>query len=318
MSEPRVSIGMPVYNGEDLLPQTLDSIVSQTFEDFEVVISDNASTDSTPEICRAYVQRDKRIRYERTDTNIGVLANFNRVFRLSHGRYFKWHAHDDLVGSLFLERCTDILERDPTTVLVGTRVGLIEPEGSPVSYDANTGMFVTSYGERIPPPASTDSLASPHRLKRFRGVLFDIGGAVHSEFVFGLFRSDALAATSLIGGYIGAEKVLLARLSLVGRFREVPEELFFRRYRQGREGVSGRGTWLGRIRLAKALAPDRRVILFPFARQVSGYFDAIRNADISAPEKVRCGAMVVEKVANVGVERVKRMPAKIRKAITRP
>lgn len=317
MSEPKISLGMPVYNGESLLPETLDSILRQTFEDFEVVISDNASTDSTPEICHAYAERDERIRYEPTDINIGVLANFNRVFRLSRGQYFKWQAHDDLLGSVFLERCADILDSDPTTVLVGTRVGLIEMDGSPVSYDANAGMFVTSFGERIPAPAPTDTLASPIRLRRFRGVLFDVRGPVHSEFVFGLFRSDALAATPLIEGYIGAEKVLLARLSLVGPFREVPEELFFRRYRRGRQGGSGGGTWRGRIRVAKAFAPNRRFILFPFARQVRGYFDVIYGADISPPEKVRCAAIVLEKVANVGIERVKRMPTKIRKAATR-
>lgn len=308
---------MPVHNGEDLLPETLDSILGQTFEDFEVVISDNASTDSTPEICREYAQRDGRIRYERNDTGIPVPRNFNRAFRLSRGQFFKWQAHDDLLGSLFLERCAEILETDPTTVLVGTHVGPIELDGSPVPYDAKAGWFVTSYGERIPLPGSTDSLASPDRLKRFRGVLFDIHSITSSAFVFGLFRSDALAATPLFEGYIGAEKVLLGRLSLVGTFREVPEELFFRRYRQGRMGISGKGTWTGRMRLAKALAPDRRTTLFPFARQVSGYFDAIRRADITGPEKARCRAILMEKVASVGIRRMTQLPARMRKVVTR-
>ena len=94
---PRVSIGLPVHNGEELLPEALDSILTQTFEDFEVVISDNASTDATPDLSRAYVQRYERIRYERSDVQIPISRNFDRAFRLSRGRYFKWQAHDDLL-----------------------------------------------------------------------------------------------------------------------------------------------------------------------------------------------------------------------------
>jgi len=319
VSEPRVSIGMPVYNGEELLPETLDSILAQTFDDFEVVISDNASTDGTPEICRAYARRDKRIRYERYDRGIPIPRNFNRAFRLSRGRYFKWQAHDDLIGPEFLNHCVRILDEDLTTLLVGTRVGLIERDGSPVPLEAERGMFVTSYGEQIPVPplVRSDALESPQRVERFRSVLFDIHGAVEAEYIFGLFRSAALGATPLNQGYIGAGKVLLARLSLVGRFREVTEQLFFRRYHPGHAGASPGGTWLGHVRLAKAFAPDRRLMLFPFGRQVGGYFQAIHDADITAPEKVRCGAIVMEKVADVGVERVKRMPTRIREAVTR-
>jgi len=318
MSEPTVSIGMPVYNAEELLPETLDSILAQTFEDFEVVISDNASTDSTPEICRTYARRDDRIRHERIDEGIPVTGNFNRACRLSRGRYFKWQAHDDLLEPEFLSCCVRILDEDPTTLLVATRVRPIERDGSRVPLEAEKGVFVTSYGEQIPvpPPAGSDALDSLQRLERFRSVLFDIHGVTEGQYIFGLFRSNALAATPLVDGYFGADKVLLARLSLVGRFREVTEELFFRRYHPGHMGALG-GTWLERIRLAKALAPDRRFIVFPLARQVSGYFKAIHDADISTDEKIRCGAMVLEKVANVGVERVKRMPTRIREAITR-
>ena len=244
MSEPTVSIGMPVYNGEVLLPETLDSVLAQTFENFEVVISDNASTDATPEICRAYARRDERIRYERTDHGIPVTRNFNRACRLSRGRYFKWQAHDDLLDPEFLNRCVRILDEDPTTVLVATRVRLIEEDGSPVRLEADRGMFVTSYGEQIPipSPAGSDALGSPQRMERFRGVLFDIHGVVEAQYIFGLFRSDALAVTPLVGAYFGADKVLLARLSLVGRFREVTEELFFRRYHPSHMGASSGST----------------------------------------------------------------------------
>jgi glycosyltransferase involved in cell wall biosynthesis len=319
MSEPKVSIGMPVYNGEELLPETLDSILAQTFDDLEVVISDNASTDATSEICRAYVQRDERIRYERNDVGIPIPKNFGRAFRLSRGRYFKWQAHDDLLRPDFLTRCVEILDEDPSTLLAGARCGLIEKDGSPVPFDAERGLFVTSYGEQIPAPrpAGSDALASPERVERFRSLLFDVHGPDEGKYIFGLIRSNALSATPLNQGYIGGDKVLLGRLSLAGRFREVREELFFRRYLPGHVGAVGRGTWSGRIRLARRFAPERRLVLFPLADQVGGYFRAIWDADITEAEKVRCAATVLEKVADVGTERIKRLPTRIRAAIAR-
>jgi glycosyltransferase involved in cell wall biosynthesis len=308
---------MPVYNAEVFLAETLDSILGQTFQNFELVISDNASTDATPEICRTYAQADRRIRYERNEANIGVIANFNQTFRLSGAGYFKWHAHDDVLAPEFLERCVELLDSDPTTILVGTRVGLIEEDGSPVSFDAKEAMFVTSDGEEIPPPPSPYLLASSRRLQRFRGVLFDVTGPIHSEFLFGVFRSNALGQTPLIEGYIGAEKVLLARLSLKGRFKEVPKELFLRRYHPGHTGRVGKNRWREYIRIARNYDPERRVILFPLARQVRGYFRAIAQADISRVEKMRCGTMVLEKVFIVGGKRVMAMAIKAREAALR-
>lgn len=85
----RVSIGLPVYNGEQYLAKALDSLLAQTFTDFEVIISDNASTDRTSEICAAYLERDPRIRYYRNQQNIGAAPNFNRTFELATGMYFK-------------------------------------------------------------------------------------------------------------------------------------------------------------------------------------------------------------------------------------
>ena len=99
LHQPRVSIGLPVYNGERYLPQALDAILSQTFEDFELIISDNASTDSTQDICKSYAANDARVKYFRNSSNIGISRNFNRVFELSSGgEYFKWCAHDDLMA----------------------------------------------------------------------------------------------------------------------------------------------------------------------------------------------------------------------------
>jgi hypothetical protein len=181
-------------------------------------------------------------------------------------------------------------------------------------FDANKGMFVTSDGEEIPPAAETGALTSSNRLARFRSVLFDVTGPVHGEFVFGVFRSAPLRQTPLIEGYIGAEKVMLARLSLKGRFREVPAELFFRRYHPTHAGRAGTSTWKGLIRIARNYGPERRVILFPLARQIQGYLKAVVQAEVTLAEKARCGIIVMAKVGSVVTRRVRAVASKLRES----
>ena len=233
-------------------------------------------------------------------------SNFNRAFRLSHGTYFKWHAHDDLIRPAFLGHCRELLGDDPSIVLAGTRVKAIEPDGSPVRFDAESGTYMTAQGERIPVATCAGALSASNVVERFRSVLFDVKGNVYSAFIFGLIRSSALAATPLMESYIGAGKVLLARLSFVGGFRESPEELFLQTSRPGHVGGSGGSTWWGHVQLAKGFQPDRRVILSPLGQQVLGYIRAIREADIVMSDKARCGGMVLEKVASIGLQRIKR------------
>ncbi|HKJ45099.1 MAG TPA: glycosyltransferase family 2 protein, partial [Balneolales bacterium] len=112
MSRPRVSIGMPVYNGENYIERAISSILAQTYKDFELIISDNASTDKTQEICKMFVGRDNRVRYHRNSKNIGAARNYNIVFRLSRGKYFKWAAHDDELAPAFLEDAVNVLEKN--------------------------------------------------------------------------------------------------------------------------------------------------------------------------------------------------------------
>ena len=126
---PRVSIGLPVHNGERYLEETLESVLKQTFPDFELIIYDNASTDRTPEICRAFLEQDNRIRYFNSGRNEGASANFNRAFRASRGEYFKWIAHDDLIAPSYLEKCVEVLDRDDSVALCCSRVVLINEAG---------------------------------------------------------------------------------------------------------------------------------------------------------------------------------------------
>lgn len=109
-NEPCVTIGMPVFNGEAFIEGALDSLLNQSFSDFELYISDNASSDRTEDICRAYASRDSRISYRRQPANLGASANFREVFKEARGRYFMWAAADDRRDSRFLEFAVSILD----------------------------------------------------------------------------------------------------------------------------------------------------------------------------------------------------------------
>ena len=208
---PKVSIGLPVYNGENYLREALDSILSQTFGDFEVVISDNASKDGTEEICRGYAAKDRRIKYFRNGRNIGAAKNFNLVFGLSTGEYFKWAAHDDLLGREFLQRCVQVLDTDPSIGLCYSQVLKIDPSGNVVgTYEDDNEIRVDS--------------ASPH--ERFHDLIHIPHYCIA---VFGVVRAEVLKHTQLIGSYVGSDRCLLAEIGLRGKICRVPEYLFSRR-----------------------------------------------------------------------------------------
>jgi glycosyltransferase involved in cell wall biosynthesis len=110
---PQVSVGLPVYNGERFVADALASILAQTWQDLEVIVCDNASTDRTREICEAFAARDPRVRYYRNERNLGASPNWNRAFELSRGELFKWAAHDDVLCPTYIERAVAALMRSP-------------------------------------------------------------------------------------------------------------------------------------------------------------------------------------------------------------
>ncbi len=209
---PRISVGLPVFNGEKYLQQAIDAILRQTFSDFELIISDNASSDGTEEICRLYAKRDRRIRYYRNATNVGGAKNFNRVYELSVGDYFRWAAYDDLVAPKTLERCFEILERNPTVVLCHSKTINIDQDGNIIDY------YDDNFAFRSKDPS-----------RRFRDFLLRVY-EYNCNALFGLIRRNALEETSLIGSYHSSDKVLLAQLVLKGEFFEIPAYLFYKRF----------------------------------------------------------------------------------------
>ena len=205
----RVSILIPVYNGGDLFRETLDSFLAQTFADFEILISDNASTDQTEAIAREYAARDPRIRYSRNLTNIGLGLNHNVAFGQAKGEYFKWAAADDLCCSTYLERCVQVLDRDPSVVLAYPKT-----------------RFIGSNRQPLPIEDPGWPLMSDSAVERFRYVLHHCHWA---NVILGLVRKTAMAKTRLMPTYPGGDFRVIGELSLLGKFYEVPEYLFMRR-----------------------------------------------------------------------------------------
>ena len=201
---------MPIFNAERFLEQSLTSLHAQTYDDFELVICDNASTDRTQEICRDYAANDNRIRYFRNETNIGGPGNFNRAFHLCRGEYHKWSTADDYCDTKVLEKCVDVLDRHPEVVLCYPKTTLID-EGN---------ALIAQYHDNL-------NLQDPSPSERFMRLLATIG-LCHAHL--GLIRRQVLSRTTLLGHHLGSDADLLAELALYGRFFLMSEFLFFRRF----------------------------------------------------------------------------------------
>jgi glycosyltransferase involved in cell wall biosynthesis len=208
-SEPKVSIGFPVYNAEARIERALDSLLGQDFKNFELVISDNASTDGTKSICERYAQQDKRIRYFRNESNIGVNPNHDRVFELSKGKYFAWFADDIEYLSGMLSRCVQAIETAPASVvMIYPRCEMIRDGKITVDDDVSI--------------QSSD----PQPYKRLETVIRHV--VMVNQF-YGLVKREALAKTRLNGLYASSDFVLLAELAMLGEIWEFPEKLIRRR-----------------------------------------------------------------------------------------
>jgi glycosyltransferase involved in cell wall biosynthesis len=261
---PRVSIGLPVYNGENFLEDALRSLLNQTYTEFEIIISDNASTDRTPEIAQQYCSKDTRIRYYRNATNLGARKNWNQAFLLSKGEYFCWVAHDDVYAPQFLEKCVEILDKDVGVVLCYARTSKIDKHGKVVDVFQEK-----SKGE------------SPKPHVRFRNLIMN----VKCFEIFGMIRSDALRKTPLMGGYGHADGVLLTRLGLMGRFYEIPEYLYFNRDHETKSLYAystyrDYSVWFEPSNVGKILLPRWRLGL--------EYLSSVASAPLSWRERLLC------------------------------
>ncbi len=264
---PTVTIGLPVFNGEEFVRQTLESIVQQTFTDFELLIGDNASTDATLRICSEFASRDSRIRVLTSETNKGAAPNYNRLVHEAAGKYFRWLPHDDLIAPTFLEQCVGFLEAHPSVILC-------YPTTRPI--DENGKLFDREPQDALDVTASQPSV----RLRQYFESSF-LNRQCNA--VLGVVRTDVLRKTGLIGSYTGSDKILLAELALKGPFHQLPDALFYRRY-HSRGSLSLHPNPAERDGWFDSIKRKRRV--FVQWSWFAAYFVSIHRARLSTKEAV--------------------------------
>lgn len=270
---PSISIGLPVYNGARFLPQALESLLGQSFSDIELIVSDNASSDSTQDICTEYAMRDARIRYVRQNVNIGAMRNWNFVAKQARGKYFKWSSASDYCAPDMLARCFAAMEAESDIVLCYGQTCLVDQEtGELTEYTGNIEIMEDRPHERF------SKLCGSLKLNNAYG---------------GLIRTNALHRTKLNRFYSGGDIILMAELALMGRFRLLPQTLLYRR--MGRETSSNE---LSASDLAVFLDPQKthNLDLLHFSTHL-GYLGAVLRAPINPLEKLKTLALVCRHAA---------------------
>lgn len=206
---PQISIGIPAYNSAANIGFTIEGFLAQSFGDFELIISDNASTDATRDIVEGYRRRDKRIRYERQAANIGANPNFTYVARQARGEFFKWSSASDWCAPAFLERCRDELSRFADSVLAVPRTRLFQDNVETAQdYDRDIAVLDESPSARL---------------------TYLMTNLYLNNVMNGLIRMSALRRTRWMERYHGGDVVLMGRLALLGKFRLIDDRLFYRR-----------------------------------------------------------------------------------------
>ena len=211
---PAVTIGLPVYNGERFLARALDALLAQRGIPFEVVASDNASTDRTWDILSEYAARDPRVRLRRADVNQGVEANFARVLNEARGEYFMWAACDDWWAPDFAGRLAAALERTPEAVVAMSAVERIDEAGAVVDVVRYAGP------------------ADPSRLSAWRLTMQLAGGRPYHLYIYGLYRTGFLRrAFTGFAPVVAADRLFMCRVAMAGGFAYVDEVLHRRTVR---------------------------------------------------------------------------------------
>jgi glycosyltransferase involved in cell wall biosynthesis len=267
---PLVSIGLPVYNGGKYLYEAIESVLAQTFKDFELIISDNASTDETAIICSKFRKKDRRILYYRNDKNIGAAKNFNQVFKLSSGKYFKWIAADTTIEPIFIKKCINLLEKDNSIILACTRF-ICRYENNNTANFLNRNLEVRSH----------------KAYDRLRAILDRI---ITSQLpIWGLVRSSVLRQTRLIMPFIGSDSCLLVELGLIGNFGQVKEYLStVRRHNDSYSDIRKKNDGVEGSVEAKWFDPENKSkVFFPHWKRLLEFARIIINSQENSTEKMK-------------------------------
>ena len=272
--KPAVSIGLPVYNGARYLHETVDAILAQTFSDFELVISDNTSTDLTEQICREYAKNDPRVQYYRKEVNLGATRNHNRVFELARGKYFKWSSHDDVLAPEFLSKCVTVLNQDASIVLCHSKILRINEYGTVTGTDDSKTL---------------GDLPKTHI--RF-GDLIRFG--IPTTNIFGVIRRSTLQKTALFGHYIGTDRNLLAEISLFGRIYIILEYLFRKRIHSQRYSHKYFAKQFPDYEAALAWWTTGGKVGLPYVKRIYEYFKSVKRAPQKRKEQMLCYAQILK------------------------
>ncbi len=267
----RLWVGLPVYNGENYLEEAIEAILAQTYTRFGLLISDNASTDSTPDIIKRHAEADSRITAIRHDRNLGAAPNYNAVYREAPpSEFYCWVAHDDLPYPDFFQVCIETLDANPAAVVAVPGMPIIDAEGNAIDHKPRRPRLTSA----VPHVRYADAI-DQHQ---------------SNTAVFGMMRRAALDRTRLHGSYIGSDRTLLAEMTLQGPFVETAEDLLAIREhpekstRRFSRAPQRRDEWFDTARAGK--------ITFPKWKRFGIYLAVIPGAPIPLTEKVKsCGAV---------------------------
>jgi glycosyltransferase involved in cell wall biosynthesis len=264
MSLPRVTVGIPVFNGETYVSQAIESILGQTFAEFELIISDNGSTDETGQICRQFAAKDGRIRYYREEINRGAAWNHNRLVELARGEYFKWQCCDDFSAPEMIARCVSELDRDPELVLCYGRFVRVDKHGAILGVKDSTVQGMASVPQRF------------HSLIHRRDAC---------EEIYGVLRTAVARQTRLIGPYTNSDDTFLAEMILRGKFGRLSEPLIYYRLHAGQSTKA----YKNRVQRMKWFnTAHRGLFVLPSCIVVREYLSLIGRAPLPSSERLRC------------------------------
>jgi glycosyltransferase involved in cell wall biosynthesis len=275
---PRLTVGLPVYNGRNYVAESLEALLGQSYSDFELIISDNASTDGTAEVCRRYAKEDSRVRYVRQPRNIGLAPNHNFLVAQARGEMFKWASHDDLYARDLLKSCVQALDEHPDVVLAHSWTAMIDGSGA-----------VTEAREY---PLTTTSVRAP---ERFRSLLFDDGGDDDG----GVMRTEIMRRVAPKNSYHHADRTIITEIGLYGPFYQVKDWMYFRRDHPERAEracptVRSRCANMDPRRASRLRHPVARL----YGEYIWAYAAGIRRAPLCAADKHECYGYLARWVAS--------------------
>src|SRR3989344_3083761 len=272
-----VSIGMPTYNRAPLLGRALDSLLAQTHKNFELIISDDGSTDRTLQVCKEYALRDKRIRYIHHPQNIGHVVNFEYVMRQAKGDYFMWAADDDHWDKTFIEKLLIALEKKPKANIAMSSFQRIFSDGE---------IYDTVVFEKDNDLNKLGHSALYEKVFRREPIHHCVYGIYKKDFIDKLFSRPKPEG-------IHWDRIFLGEVALASHIASVPEVLFFKdqhrislkkRYKEQALGQAYRESfayskYLWRLfwsPFTSSLVPFSRKLKLPFYWTSALYFDRKR------------------------------------------